>query len=97
MQPISGYQFRRINAAGTTVLSASPTVLRGIMFNAGTQAGTVIIHDNASGTAGTATYAALMPARTGTGPFEVKPNIQLQKGLVVDTTGANDVTITWGQ
>jgi hypothetical protein len=66
------------------------------MFNAGTQAGTVIIHDNASGTAGTATYAALFTARTGTGPLFIQPNIQLRKGLVVDSTGTNDVTVLWG-
>lgn len=94
-QPISGYQYRRINAAGTTVLCNHPAVLRGLLFNAGTQAGTVIIHDNASGTAGTATYMALMPARTGTGPIFIEPNIQAQYGIVIDATGANDVTVLW--
>jgi hypothetical protein len=95
MQPISGYQYRRLNAAGTVVLSARPTVLRGVLFSSGTQAGTVILHDNASGTAGTATYLSLFTARTGTGPIEVKPNIQTQNGLVADVTGANDFTVTW--
>ena len=95
-QPISGYHWRRLNAAGTVALSASPTVLRSIVFSAGVQAGTVTIHDNASGTAGTATMAALITARNIAAPSQLDLNYQMQKGLTIETTGTNDITVSWG-
>ena len=98
MQPIAGYQVRRLNAAGTVALSPNPTVLRGVHFNSATQDGTVTIHDNASGTAGTATQYFVVTAREGgTVPSYLgQINVNMRNGLVVETTGTNDITVTWG-
>ena len=95
VQPTSGNQWRRLNAAGTVALCPHSTVLRQIVFSAGSQAGTVTVHDNASGTAGTTTMAALIPARTYTAPFTLPLDLTLQNGLVVETTGTNDITVSW--
>jgi hypothetical protein len=91
-QPISGYQWRRLNAAGTVILADHRTVLKSIVFSAGVQAGTVVIHDNASGTAGT----ALITARNIAAPSQLDLNYQMQNGLTIATTGTNDITVSWG-
>ena len=95
-QPQSGDNWKRLNAAGTVVVSPAPTVLRSIIFSAGVQAGTVVIHDQAAGTSGTATQAALITARNIAAPSQLDFDITMRNGLVVETTGTNDITVTWG-
>lgn len=95
MQPVSGFQYKRISgtAAGTTVIKASSTVLHSIVIGQN-KTGTVTFYDNASGTTA-ASLLANIDNTTGTQPTSLVFNAQMKNGLVAESGGTTDMLVIY--
>lgn len=91
-QPVSGYEWKRVIAAGSATLHDGATVLHMVTPQAST--GTVTIYDSASGT------SSNIVAVVGGGPLTNGPALefdaQLKRGCYYLATGTPIVTITLG-
>jgi len=94
MQPVSGHQWKRVSGtvAGTTVVKASSSVLKGIVFGQN-KTGTVSIYDNATGTASGIFQS--FDNTSGTVPQSIEINAQMRKGIVAEIGGTTDCVVIY--
>ena len=95
-QPVSGDQYALVaGGVGTTVVSASPAVLRRVVIP-GTYVGSVTISDSATA-AGTAAAnrLAVFGLPGAQQPSSVEFNIQCRTGIVYEATGTPTMTLVW--
>lgn len=85
----NGYEYKHINAAGSAVLRARPSVLHTINVHVAT--GTVILYDNASGTS-TAIMGTFGGGAAVANSFVF--DAQLKQGLYYLATGTPSMTVT---
>ena len=94
-QPVSGVQWTKLSgtAAGTTILTTTPSVIQTITIPAN-NTGTVTFYDSVSGTAST-TEVFSLACTTGTIPTTLRPGLQTKKGIVAVLGGTTNMTVGW--
>jgi len=95
MQPVSGYQFKRISGtvAGTTIISVESTNLHAILIGEN-KTGTVTFYNDGTTTT-TAQYMFALQNTCGTVGQNFIIDAQCPKGLTVATGGTTDLFITY--
>lgn len=85
----SGFDYKVISAAGTAVIKNIPARVTGYHVN-GAYTGTVILHDNASGTTSVTPLTIGTPTAT---PFAHTLNVGFKNGLVYAASGTPNITL----
>jgi len=95
MQPVSGFQWKAISAAGTTLVKDTNAVVERVVIG-GTYAGTVELHD-ASSTAGTTSTSQVVSIGVPLTnyPASIELGAEFRKGLVYEATGTPVLTIIY--
>lgn len=95
MQPVSGYKFTNVVAAGTTVLKDMNAVLHSVVLP-GTYVGSIEFYDSATA-AGTAAsnliYTMGLPLTNAY--KDIQFDAQCRNGLTYVATGTPTVTVLW--
>lgn len=96
-QPVSQNQWSRISgtAAGTTVISASPSALMSVTAG-GNYTGTISFYDVATAAGSTSTnFMLAINNNSGSVPYTISPQVWAKNGLVAVVGGTTDVLVGW--
>lgn len=95
MQPVAGNQWYAVNTTtvSTVTVSADPCVLRSVYVPAATT-GTLTVYDSASGTAA---KSLRVINQTSDFPYAIPLDVQMSKGLTVETSGTLEMSLVWSK
>lgn len=93
--PADGGKFLNIAGAATTVVKAGPGRLRHITFNKKVANGVITIYDNASAASGTKVGTITNPATLLDNADTLFYDVNMQNGIVVVTSAADDITVVF--
>lgn len=90
----SGYKFRNIAGAATTVVKTGRGKLVGININKAVASGVITVYDNTAGS-GTKIATITNPGTLTQSQFSFRYDVDITVGITVVTSAADDVTVIY--